>query len=430
MVARVRRRYSGRRYDDPDGRNVVASVNATFGTLAVLLAIGLVADRMARVLGMPDIPALVVAGFILGPVLGVVHLAAGSGWSGFVLNFGAAFMLYEGGRRLPLSTLRQIGLGVGLLATVGVLVTAAALTAAAHWILPLPWVEAGLVGAVLASTDPATIIPLFDEVRIRPRLAHLLEAEAGFNDAVSAILTSILVAFAAHRHVTVVQGVGTMGTVVAGGAVVGLAVGVLIAWLLPGDHRLGVLSTREQGAVLSLIGVLAAFALAGQFRGSTYMAVFVTGIVVGNRDALGVPSSFRHRIFHDTYLRQVAGLVRMLVFLVLGTAVSLKTVAGFVGPGLLLTAILIFFARPVAVLACLPLDRRTRWTWGEIRFTAWVRETGVVPAALAGLLLEQRIPGADAVAAVVFLAVMATITLQVPTTAAWARYNGVAEDRN
>jgi len=403
-------------------------VSGVFGTLALLLAVGLVADRVARILAVPDIPVLVAAGFLLGPVLGVLHLQAGTGWPGFVLYFGAAFMLYEGGRRLPLAVLREIGLGVALLATVGVLVTAAGLAAAAHWILPLPWAQAGLLGAVLSSTDPATIIPLFGEVRIRPRLARLVEAEAGFNDALSAILTSILVVFAAHGQVSALQAAGTVATVLAGGVGAGLAVGLLIAWLLPGDRRSGVLSTREQGAVLSLVGVLAAFAAATLLHGSGYMAVFVAGIVVGNRDVLGIGSSRRHRMFHDAYLQQVAGLVRVLVFLVLGAAVSLNAVRGLAGAGLLLTALLVFVARPVTVLVCLPLDRRARWTWAEIRFVAWVRETGVVPAALAGLLLQQRVPGADAVAAVVFLAVLVTITLQVPTTAAWARWNGVAED--
>ena len=399
-----------------------------FATLALLLAAGLLADRLAASLHIPDIPVLVLLGFLLGPLLHLVHLRSGSGWSGFMLSFGAAFILFEGGRGLPLPVLRRIGWGVGLLASVGVLATAALLASAAHWLLALPWLQAGLVGAVLSATDPATIIPLFREVRIRPRLAHLVEAEAGFNDAVAATLTAVLVAAAGGAHITLPRSAADIGTVVAGGTAVGLAVGLAIALLLPNRRGRGLLSTREQGAVLSLVGVLAAFALATWLHGSPYMAVFVAGLVVGNREILGLGMHRRHRLFHDAYLGNVAGTVRVLVFLVLGAAVSLRTVGGFFGPALLLALLLIFVARPLSVLACLPADRRARWTWGEIRFTAWVRETGVVPAALAGLLLQEGVPGAAAVAAAVFVAVLATILLQVPTTAAWARLNGVADD--
>lgn len=399
-----------------------------FATLALLLAVGLVADRLARVLGMPDIPLLVAAGFLLGPVLGLVHLRAGSGWPAFLLDFGAGFMLYEGGRRLPLRVLRDIGLGVGLLATVGVLVTGAAMSLAAHLLLRLPWVEAGLAGAVLSSTDPATIVPLFGEVAIRPRLARLVEAEAGFNDAVAAILTTLLVTLGSRGHISPLQGAGAVAAVVAGGLGAGLASGLVVAWLLPGRPLPGILSAREHGAVLSLIGVLAAFAGATALGGSGYLAVFVAGILVGNREALGIGSTRSHRLFHDAYLQQVAGLVRVLVFLVLGAAVSLRAVWSVAGGGLVIAVLLMLVARPAAVVLCLPLDRRARWTWGEIRFTAWVRETGVVPAALAGLLLQEGAPGAETVAAVVFVAVLLTILVQVPTTRAWARANGVLEE--
>lgn len=402
-------------------------VTDTFAALLALMAVGLVAERLSRALGVPDIVLFLVGGLMLGPILGVVRIDVGGGLAGFVLTFGAAFMLYEGGRRLTIGVLREIWLGLTLLATVGVGLTAGVMTIAAHWALGLGWASAGLLATVIAATDPATIVPLFREIRVRPRLARLVEGESACNDAVAAVLTFALLGLVLRGQAPGASAAGLFVWMAVGGIVVGVAVGAIAAWLLPGGRGLGLIDTREQSAILSLVAILAAYMAASALHCSAYMAVFVTGVTTANRDALGLSPPAAHRRLQEAYLGQVGVLVRMLIFLVLGAVVDLHLVRGVLAPALFLAAVLIFVARPLTVLACLPVDRIARWTSGELLFACWVRETGAVPAALAGILLQQGVPDADTVAAVVFVAVLATILLQPTTSRWWARRTGVAQ---
>lgn len=400
---------------------------ALFTTLLLLIAAGLFAERAARASGIPDIVLFLVAGLILGPLTGLARIQPGSGLANFILTFGALFMLYEGGRRLSLDVLRKIWVGLTLLATLGVLLTAAVVAVAAH-LVGLPWTEAGLVAAMIAATDPATVIPLFREVRVRARLARLLEAESACNDAVSAVLTLTLLHLATSGLApTVVGTVGRILWTIGGGLLVGIAVGALAAWLLPGGGGPSIFDTPEQGAVLSLVLILASYAAATRLGASGYMAAFVAGVVAGNRERFGALAPRGHRLLHNNYLEQLGFLVRMLIFVVLGASVAPVLIARAAGPASVVTAVLIFVARPLVIITCLGPDRVARWSAGEMQLAAWVRETGVVPAALAGVLLAERIPGAEVIAAFVFLAVLATILLQVPTTAWWARRCGVLE---
>ncbi len=399
----------------------------TFGTLLVILAAGLLAERAARALRVPDIVVFLAGGLLVGPVLGWVRISAQGGLAGFVLTFGAVFMLYDGGRRLGLSVLREIWLGLALLSTLGVAVTAAVVALGAHFLAGLPWAGAGLVAAVVAPTDPASVIPLFRSVRVRPRLARLLETESGCNDAVGAALVfAMLAALGGGFSVgaTLLTGLRLM----AGGVAVGLAVGALAAILLPGGRGPALFDTREQGAMLSLVIVLGSAVAASMLGASPYMAVFVAGVVTGNRERLGTASPAGHRRLHEAYLGHVATLVRMLIFVVLGVVVDPGVAAHAAGAGAVVTLVLVFLARPLAVVVSLGLDRRARWSRGEMGLGSWVRETGVLPAALAGILLQRGIPGAPLIAAVVFITVIGTLLLQVPTTAWWARRCGVLAD--
>jgi len=399
-----------------------------FMVLMALILAGLGAERLSRVLRVPDIALCLAAGVLLGPVLGLVRLSAQGGPAVVLLTFGAAFMLFEGGRRLPLRVLREIWVGLALLSTLGLLITAAVVAVAAHLLLRLPWPEAGLLAAVVSSTDPATIVPLFRAVRIRARLARLLEAESACNDAVAAVLTFALLGLVQQGRTSVPQAAAHLLWMLGGGAGCGVAFGLVASWLLPGGRGLGLFDTREQGAILSLAVVVGAYGLATAAGASGYLAVFLAGVVMGNRHEIALAAPPAHRRLHEAYLGQVGVLVRMLVFLVLGAVVELRLVAAVLLPGLAVSAVLVAVARPATVLASLLPDRRARWTAGEVRFASWVRETGVVPAALAGILLQARVPDAPQIAAAVFIAVLVTILVQPTTTRWWARVSGVGLD--
>jgi potassium/hydrogen antiporter len=118
-------------------------------------------------------------------------------------------------------------------------------------------------------------------------------------------------------------------------------------------------------------------------------------------------------------------IARMFIFLLLGSQVDFTLMNKYLAGGALLITIFMLVARPAAVFICAWPDRRAKWTMGELLFMCWTRETGVIPAALAGLLLGMNAPGAEAIAAVTFLAIMMTILIQATTTKWLARRLGL-----
>ena len=115
----------------------------------------------------------------------------------------------------------------------------------------------------------------------------------------------------------------------------------------------------------------------------------------------------------------------MLIFILLGSQVDFGQVSHILVPGLILIAIFMFISRPLTVMLCLPLDRRGHWTLKDMAFVSWVRETGVMPAALAGIFAAAKVPGAKTLSAMVFLAVLLTILVQGATTRWWVERLGL-----
>ena len=125
--------------------------------------------------------------------------------------------------------------------------------------------------------------------------------------------------------------------------------------------------------------------------------------------------------------RTLSEVVTIFVFLVVGAALPFATLADNWAPSLAVVAVLLLVARPVAVLACTLPDRRARWTRGELAFLCWTRETGVVPAALVGVLAGLGVPNVDLLAGVVALAIVATLLLQAAPAPWLARRLGLLD---
>jgi cell volume regulation protein A len=109
-------------------------------------------------------------------------------------------------------------------------------------------------------------------------------------------------------------------------------------------------------------------------------------------------------------------IMRLFIFILLGTQVDFTLMGHYLVGGIIVVAIFMLVARPATVFLCALPDRRARWSFNEMLFMCWTRETGVIPAALAGLLLGMKAPGAQMIASVTFIAVLMTILIQAPTT--------------
>src|SRR3981081_1540755 len=135
---------------------------------------------------------------LIGPaVVGSIDIKADSALNQIILLFGASYILFDGGASLRFSVLKGVWITITVLATVGVVITAAITAVAAYYALGVPFMVALLLGAAIASTDPATLVPIFRQIRVRDRVAQTVMSESAFNDATGAILTFAVLAAAA-----------------------------------------------------------------------------------------------------------------------------------------------------------------------------------------------------------------------------------------
>jgi len=393
----------------------------------LILAIGTLAAFVAQKISVPDVAVFLLAGIALGPhALGLVDIKASSALSQIIVLFGASYILFDGGAALRLEVLKLVWITIVVIATAGVVITAVITGLAAHYILGLPLVVALLLGTVLASTDPATLIPIFRQIRIRDRVAQTVMSESAFNDAMGAILTFSVLAVATGSG-TFSLGHAVMDLIGQSlfGILAGLVFGFLAA-LLIAHERWAFLA--EYAPVVTLIAVIGAYFGASGLHASGFMAVFVFGIVLGNKEAFSFRMEPGEGQKLDEFVLTTSFIMRIFIFILLGAQVDFGLMQQHWLGGAAVVAVLMLLARPVTVFACALPDRRARWEWRELLFMCWTRETGVIPAALAGLLLGMNAPDAQLIASVTFVAILMTILIQAPTTRWLAGRLGLLEN--
>ena len=398
----------------------------TLLSCGLILAVGTLAAFVAQRIRIPDVAIFLLAGIAIGPhALALIDIGAGSALNQVILLFGASYILFDGGAALRLSVLKQVWVTILVLATVGVLITAAVTALAASYVLGLPLAVAVLLGAVLSATDPATLMPIFRVVRIKDRVAQTVVAESAFNDAMGAIATFAALALATggaeFSPAHVVLDLLKQSLI---GIVAGIALGYLAA-LLIAHEKWAFLA--EYAPVVTLVAVIAAYFAASDLQASGFMAVFVFGIVLGNKETLGFQMQAGEEQRLAEFVLTTSFIMRLFIFILLGAQVDFAEVGRHWMGGVAVVAVLMLVARPMAVFLCALPDRRACWRLEELLFMCWTRETGVIPAALAGLLLGVRAPDADIIASVTFVAILMTILIQAPTTEWLGRRLGLLE---
>jgi len=385
-------------------------------TLAILLAAGLVAEVVAGLLRVPRMVVLVGAGALLGPdVAGLVELPPDSVGVQILLTLGVSLILFYGGLNLAFSVLRPVAVGLGLLSVPGVLLTAVVTGTVAAIAFDVP-IEAGLlVGAVLAPTDPAILIPLFERLRIRAKVEQTIVAESALNDVTGAVLALSLAAFVIEGGGSLTEPLEDFLVDLAISTALGTAFGIALA-LVISTRRLGI--WRETPTIAVLLVVAGGYFTIDSAGGSGYLGAFLAGLIVSNMDELGLGMHTFRETEMRVFTQSATDIVVIFVFLTLGANLPFDTMAEEAVPALITLAALIFVARPLTVLACLLPDRRGRWRREELVFVSWTRETGVVPAALVGILIAEGVPYEAELATVVAFAIVVTLLLQ-STTKAW-----------
>jgi cell volume regulation protein A len=146
------------------------------------------------------------------------------------------------------------------------------------------------------------------------------------------------------------------------------------------------------------------------------MAVFVAGIMLGNKETFGFKMEPGEAQKLDEFVLTTSFILRLFIFILLGAQVDFGLIGQYWLGGIAVVAVLMLLARPATVFLCALPDRRARWSLGEMLFMCWTRETGVIPAALAGLLAGMKAPGAAMIESITFIAILMTILIQAPTT--------------
>jgi cell volume regulation protein A len=396
----------------------------------IILAAGSLSGIVARRFKAPDVVLFLLAGILLGPEMaGVLDVRAASTLNQVILIFGSCYILFDGGASLKLSVLKEVWITILAISTVGVLITAAITGFAAVQLLGVPLLTALLLGAAISSTDPATLVPIFKEVRIRERLAQTVVSESAFNDSMSAIVTFVLLGIVLGTGGSFSFGrvAGDLVTNALIGVAAGAVLGYLAALLIAAHQKFGFLV--EYTPLVSLMAVAAAYLSAETLNASGFVAVFVFGIILGNKRTFGFRLERGEQERLADFVGTTALLMRMLIFILLGSQVSFLLVGRYLGRGILLVLIFIFIARPITVFVCAFPDRRAKWSLRELLFMCWTRETGVIPGALAGILLGMKVPGAEIIASITFLAILITILFQATTTRWLAGRLGLLEEQ-
>jgi len=328
-----------------------------------------------------------------------------------------ALILFDGGLRTRFASIRNVLAPSVMLATVGVLLTTVLTAPVAKYVLGIGWIEALLMGAVVASTDAAAVFLLINAggLRLRPRVRGTLEVESGTNDPFAVFLALLLVEILAiggqswsHAAVTLLR-----DTVL--GCVIGYGGGRIITLVL---NRVPL--AQGLHAPFVAVSALVVFAFGNAVHSSGFLAVYLAGLVVGNRQTRAHNSVV-------VFLDAITWLAQIVMFVLLGLLVWPQRLAGSLVGAIAVALVLMLVARPAAVFLCLaPFN----YSWREKLFISWVGLRGAVAIFLASIPLLVGLPGAYLYFDVAFVVVLSSLLIQGWTVALSARKLGMSFARS
>ena len=388
----------------------------------ILLLLGIVSSKLSTRLGMPVLVLFLLVGMLAGSegIGGIefedYRLAHAVG------TIALAIILFDGGLGTSLAAIRISWKPSVLLATVGVVLTAGITGIAASYILGISMLEGMLLGSIVASTDASAVFSILrgSGVGLPKKIAATLEVESASNDPIAIFLTVGCIELLLGNVTLGPNLLGLFAAQMIVGTAVGLVGGYAASWVV---NRIE-LGAAGMYPVLVSAFCLLTYGVAVQLHGSGFLAVYLAGVVIGNKKLMfqqGV------RRFHDA----IAWLAQIIMFVTLGLLCFPSRLLEVSGKALLIAVVLMFVARPLAVVASvLPFKFNLR----ELAFTSWVGLKGAVPITLATFPLmfatAEKSLQANLIFDVVFFIVVVSATIQGTSLTPAARWLGLEVPRD
>ncbi|MCD1621529.1 potassium/proton antiporter [Citromicrobium bathyomarinum] len=372
--------------------------------LGILLLATVFAGSLSSRFGLPALIGFLCLGMLAG-----VDGPGGIAFDDYLLTQGVGiacliFILFSGGIDTDWRDVRRVATPALVLATGGVLISAGIMALAANLLLGFSPYQGFLLGAIIASTDAAAVFAILRStgLDLHGDVPALIEVESGSNDPMAIFLVGAALMFITVPDFSPITLVPQFLLQMVLGAAVGFGAGYLLPEILKrSQYRHGGLAF-----VISIAAALIAYGLAAVLGGNGFLAAYVAGLTAGNR-------TYRASTIVSTFQDGLAWLAQVVMFLTLGLLITPSNLTGVIVPGLAITFILMFIARPVSVFVCLAPFRQ--FGWRAKLFVSWAGLRGAVPIVLATFPIVAGVPSAFTIFNIVFFVVLLSSVIQGPT---------------
>ncbi|WP_195923218.1 potassium/proton antiporter [Clostridium tepidum] len=363
----------------------------------IILFLCVISSKVLYKYGVPTLVIFLAMGMIMGSEgIGGIYFD-NSQLASKLCNFGLLFIMFSGGFETNWKTAKPVAFASTILATIGVALTAFLVGIFAHYFLGMTFLEGMLLGSIISSTDAASVFSILrsKNLNLKNNLAPMLEMESGSNDPMAYMLTTIFLGLITGNKQNIVMLIATQVLI---GVFVGFLVGKLSLWLINNIN----LDIEGLYSVLAISIALLSYSIANSIMGNGFLAVYITGLVMGNSKLVQKVSLVR-------YFDGISWLMQILLFFTLGLLVFPSQLLSVALSGTITAAFIIFIARPIAVFIVLTLFKKPT---KDKLLVSWVGFRGVASIVFATYPLIAELSVADKIFNIVFFVALVSVLVQ------------------